>query len=128
MHQTHDVHPPQLHVLGPDQWPSYQRTGELPATLREGDLVLALLDQDARIIGRWIAQNVVALEGLWIDPVYRHNPRIAKTLLTTMMDILRRKGVAQAVTLVNSTQVAKLALTAGFELVPGSVWQISLKE
>lgn len=89
--------------------------------------IVAVIEEDGKIVGRWIAGTVTILEGLQIEEAYRNSPGVARKLLQIMMAELRSLGVASAITFVQNDMVGELARHAGFDRLPGTIYQKDLR-
>lgn len=89
--------------------------------------LVGVIEKDGAIIGRWMAVTIIAMEGLQIDEEYRRNPVVARRLLTLMLETLREKGVAAVTTIVQDKAVGELATHAGFDRLPGMLYQKDLR-
>lgn len=98
---------------------------QLPDASRS--LVVVVENERGEIVGRWMALDVVALEGLQIEEGHRGNPVVAKLLLGRMLQILTERRVASVLTIVQSAEVERLAGHAGFDPVPGTLFQKDLR-
>lgn len=120
-------------ILPPDEWgrlASLESLGIPPDRLPPPDSLVIVVERegDQAIVGRWMAYNIVVLEGLAIDPAYQHFPRVAGGLLNRMMDELRTREIPAVLTLIQTPEVERLAEHAGFVQVPGTVWQKDLQD
>jgi hypothetical protein len=79
----------------------------------------------ARLVGFWVAFNVVHLEPLWIDPAQRGNAGIARGMLDRISKVLDEDRVTVAyatIADVDAERMAPLAARAGFTKIPGSLY------
>lgn len=114
-------------VLPPDEW---QRLGLHPDALPADPscaLILVVENEAGAIIGRWFAYNTVVLEGLAIAPDYQKHPGVAARLLQTMTAELIDRGVPQAITLIQTEDVARLAERHGLTPLDGQLWVLDLR-
>lgn len=89
--------------------------------------IVVVLEDHGMICGCWMVRNMALLEGLFLSEAYRQRIPAAKQLLTGMIDVLTRQRVGQAMTLVLAPEIARLAVTAGFTLLPGQVYLLDRK-
>jgi hypothetical protein len=84
-------------------------------------IVVVVENSDGKIIARWCALNVIHLEGLLIDPDYRHSPKVAGRLFGHMILALKEKEIPSVLTLVQEPAVQALAEKVGFVTLPGTL-------
>jgi hypothetical protein len=90
--------------------------------------ILVAETPEGRIVGVWAAMTQVFLDGLWVAPDYRRTSWVAMKLLRGMRDLLRRLGIVQSFTLVQTTDVLCLATKAGFVRVQGDLCVLELSQ
>lgn len=98
----------------------------LPAEIQQAltpnaSVVVVVEDPQGAIVARWIAMNVVHLEGLFAEPAVRGHAVVAKLLLTEMHHVLTFLGIPSVVTIAQDDLVRTLARKAGFVDVPGTL-------
>jgi hypothetical protein len=89
-------------------------------------IVVVVETEQGEIIARWCALNVIHLEGLLIDPAYRHSPKVAGRLFGHMILALREKEIPSVLTLVQEPTVQALAEKVGFVALPGTLNKLDL--
>lgn len=75
-------------LLPPEEWGRLHQT-EIPAMIpyvNPQTMQVIVIEQDGQIIGAWAVLIMTHLEGVWIDPAYRKNPRVASKLLAATME------------------------------------------
>lgn len=116
-------------ILGPEEYYKLESLGiprdRLP---NPATSVVGVIEVDGVIVARWMALNVVMLEGLQIDAEYQKRPGVARRLLNLMLGTLRARGIVAATTIVQDSGVGELARHAGFNRVPGTLYQKDLRE
>lgn len=115
-------------VLPADEWQKLGLPDESLPSDPENALVVIVQNSEGEVIGRWMAYSITILEGLEIDPRYQKRPTVASRLFTSMIRLLRYRGVTAASTLIQKTEIEELAKHVGFTQLPGSLWQIDLRE
>jgi N-acetylglutamate synthase-like GNAT family acetyltransferase len=110
--------------LPPEEWHKLAElpiaSGGIPDPMR-CEIVVA--EEDGKIVGTWGLVMTPFLEGLWVEEEYRKSSAAPK-LLVEMKKLLVERGVIQAFTLVQSTDVLILAHKAGFDRIPGDLMMI----
>lgn len=114
-------------LLPPEEWDAHRDV--LPDSLFDLDRAYTLLlvvedTQKGQIAASWCALNTVHLEGLFIQPAYRHNIRVPVVLLSGMIDALIEGKIGAALTIARDPLIAGLAETAGFTPVEGTLYQL----
>lgn len=112
-------------LLPPPEW------DRLPAMVAgalhpDHALVIVVEDLDGSILAHWCALNTVHLEGLYVDPIVRGNPVVARMLVLTMIAALKGIAVKQALTIAESDAIRELAAKLGFTHVPGTLHRLDL--
>lgn len=80
---------------------------------------VVVVEEDDRIIGCWAVFPLVHVEGLWIDPAYRKNPRVAARLLRGMQDVAAVMGAQAVNTAAMTPEVVSLLAKRGAVELPG---------
>lgn len=115
-------------ILPPDEWDA--RAHELlhyPALPDPAGAILCVVeDAQRRIVASWYAINTVHLEGLYIEPVARLNPAVARLLSETLINECRARHVPAVLTQATSPSILAMARKRGFEIVPGTLLQLAL--
>lgn len=86
--------------------------------LPAGSAVVVVEDGD-RIVACWALLPLVHVEGCWIDPAYRGNPRVAARLLRGMTDTAAALGARTVLTAALTPEVEGLIGKLGGEALPG---------
>lgn len=119
-----------LRQLPPAEWDRIRDYGHfhtgtpLPAPEHA---VMLVVEEDAQIIGVWMAMNVVLLEGLYISEEYRHKSGVARRLFHGMISLLQGRGIRSALAYTPHPAVAAMAEKAGFTKVDGELYLLSVK-
>ena len=93
--------------------------------LPAGSQVVVVEDGD-HIVACWALFPIVHVEGVWIRPEYRGNPRVVRRLVGGMKDTARAMGARAVSTAALTPEVAAMAeKLGGFEL-PGRHFTIGL--
>jgi ribosomal protein S18 acetylase RimI-like enzyme len=114
-------------ILPREEWARLEGT-ELAAVypvLPAGAQVVVVED-DGRIVGCWALFPVVHVEGVWIDPDYRGNPRVARRLVAGMKDTARAMGARAVATAALTPEVERLAEKIGGAALPGRHYTVTL--
>lgn len=124
--------PYSVEILPRSRWEELKDFGHFKATacLPDPDsaVVLVLRDEAGKIVGSWFATTLVLLEGLFIDPEHRNKPAAAKRLLLGMIELLKEREVKSALTVTVDPVVRRMAGTAGFQEIDGTLHLLTLKE
>jgi N-acetylglutamate synthase-like GNAT family acetyltransferase len=94
--------------------------------LPDGSHVVVVEDGE-RIVGCWAAYPLVHVEGLWIDPAYRKNPRVAARLWRGMQATAAAMGARAVNTAAISPEVVGLLEHVGAVELPGRHFSMSIK-
>lgn len=112
-----------LRALPPSEW-----TDKLPelgyayVPPADGAMILVVEHED-KIVGSFVALNIITLEGLNVHPDYHGNPNVARRLFVGMIQSLKALGVKATCALVTKPDIAALATHAGFTPLEGTVYQ-----
>lgn len=121
-----------VRVLDPEEWPAKIAVGELnhyPVLPDPQWSILVVVENAAGVIvGSWLAMNTVHLEGLFIDPSHRHSAGVAVKLFAGMVEALQRASQPQALTIAQDPVIARMAETAGFQPVGGTLYRLMVPE
>jgi hypothetical protein len=120
-----------LRQLPVEEWTRLSEAGgplsghQLPAAPDHAVVIVAEIDGDT-IIAYWVAAAMVHLDPLYIDPAYRHHPKLALGLLGLLTHLLQQAGVTYAQACVapedqpgNGVLLEKL----GFSALPGTLYR-----
>lgn len=100
----------------------------LPTPLPPADgFVLIVEDAAGQLCATWAAYGVVHLEGCWIAEGSRKSPGVVRALVEGMFAALRRRGLAQVLTVTQSEEVGELARHLGGQPA-GQLWVIPVPE
>jgi len=128
-----------VRVIAPEEWDAKIAKGELAhyvgldgayrsaagEVLNPQFTMLVVVEQDGVIIASWMALNTVHLEGVWVSPAHRGRTGIvAAKLLSGMIETLQRADIPAALTIAPSAGIATLLETAGFQAIPGTLFQL----
>jgi ribosomal protein S18 acetylase RimI-like enzyme len=114
-------------LLPREEWARLEGT-ELEAVypvLPDGAQVVIVENGD-ELIACWAVFPLVHLEGVWIHPDYRHNPRVARRLVAGGLDTARAMGARTALTAAADDRIATLAQKIGGVELPGRHFSIKL--
>ena len=89
--------------------------------------IVGVVEKDGQIVSRWMAVNVIMFEGLQTEEAYRGNPVVARRMFRLMIRALKDRGVTAVTTIVQDDQVGTLARQAGFDRLPGTLYQKDLR-
>ncbi|HET9258256.1 MAG TPA: hypothetical protein VFO16_24085, partial [Pseudonocardiaceae bacterium] len=105
---------PVARVLPPEEWERlldvgpFHNTGVIPDP--RFALVVVLEDPATqRIVGTWEVTSIGLLEGLHLEPDYRHSTAAASRLFFKMMNVLRDHHVKTVLTVTQDEMVRRLA-------------------
>lgn len=116
-------------LLPPEEYSKLETVGiPLEALPNPATSLAAVVEEDGRIIGRWLAINVVMFEGLQIEESHRHVSGVARRLQETLIEALKARGIVAAITLITKPEVASLARHAGFIPLTGTLYQLDLRD
>jgi ribosomal protein S18 acetylase RimI-like enzyme len=87
---------------------------------------VVVVEDDDRIVGCWAVFPIVHVEGVWIAPEYRGNPRVARRLVGGMKNTARAMGAQAVVTGAMTPEVATLAEKLGGIELPGRHFTVKL--
>ena len=87
--------------------------------------ILVIEDGD-RIVACWAVIRYVHVEGVWIDPEYRHKVGIVKRLLVGMHKIVESLGADRVLTGAVTEDVRQMIATLGGKKLPGDHYVIPL--
>jgi ribosomal protein S18 acetylase RimI-like enzyme len=93
--------------------------------LPDGAVVVVVEDGD-QIVACWALFPIVHVEGVWIDPDYRGNPRVARRLVAGMKDTARAMGARAVATAALTPEVERLAEKIGGAVLPGRHYTVTL--
>jgi len=117
-------------LLPREEWPRLAGTEleqvwpHLPAGAQ-----VVVVEADDRIIGCWSLIPLVHCEGVWIDPEFRGNPRVALRLVRGMKDTARAMGAQTVLTAAQTPEIGRLAEKIGGAKIPAADhYAISLRE
>lgn len=115
-------------ILPPEEYYKLEAVGVPADSLpNPATSLVGVVECDGLIVARWIAMNVVMMEGLRVEEEFRNIPGVARRIVAVMMEELRSKNIEAVLTIVQSPEVGGLAMTAGFEFIPGQLYQKDLR-
>lgn len=108
-------------VLPPEEWHRLQGLGHFAScALPDPEhSAIVVVEDGGRIIGTQIILNLVHLEGVWIDPEYRHKPGVVRGLVEETWGALHAFGISTVFTIGQATDVIVQAFRLGFERIDG---------
>jgi hypothetical protein len=86
---------------------------------------ILVAEDEGEIVGTWGVVFAPVLEGFWVAPAYRKKSAAAK-MWFLMKQTLTNWVIPQALTLVQTEDVADLAEHAGFEPLDGILYSLNL--
>lgn len=116
---------PEARVLPPAEWAE-----KLAGTPLEGMpldpafAVVVVVEMSGKVVAQWTAQNVVHVEGLWIDETCRGHAGVARALLQTMVERLQAGGVVEVMTSTDAPSVVGMVTKMGGRQMPGDLYVI----
>lgn len=115
-------------ILPPEEYYKLETVGVPADSLpNPATSIVGVVELDGLIVARWIAMNVIMMEGLKVEEEFRNIPGVARRIVSVMMEELREKGIEAVLTIVQSPEVGCLAMTAGFDPIPGQLYQKDLR-
>lgn len=81
-------------VLSPDDWALLDdlHPAQLARTLPEGAAAVVVVEHGGEIVGTLTVAQITHLEGLWIAPEFRGNPRLSMALVEAAFAEVRKTG------------------------------------
>lgn len=96
---------------------------DLPHQLPRGSRVIAVEDEEGRIVGYWCVITAVHLEPVWIDPAYRGNASMVRKLWRGVRDVLVDNNVEMAVAvLMRDNPASHVIKRMGFQPVNADLY------
>jgi ribosomal protein S18 acetylase RimI-like enzyme len=116
-------------LLPREEWAAKLAGTELEAVfpvLPAGAQVVAVEDGD-RLVACWAVFPLVHVEGLWVDPEYRKNPRVGRRLLFGMQQTAVGMGARAVNTAAISEDVAAMLEKAGAVELKGRHFSLAVR-
>jgi hypothetical protein len=116
-------------ILPPAEWPRLVNTEAGPALkyLDPAESNIVVVEDGGRIIGCWSVLRLVHLEGLWIDPAYRHSPSVARRLFRATWRVVRRLAPQWVMTAAATADVKALLVEhVGAVAIPGEMFVVAV--
>ena len=118
-----------LHFIPREEWPSKLAGTELETVwphLPEGARVVGVFDGEL-LVGCWAVFPIVHVEGLWVHPEYRKNPRVGRRLLFGMTQAALGMGARAVNTAAVTDDVAAMLDKAGAVELPGRHFSLKIR-
>lgn len=91
------------------------------------DVQLVVAEEGDRVIGCWAVMRMVHVEGLWVDPAYRGNPRVAKRLFAATWQRVRAWTSQWVMTGAVSGQTRELLQHVGAVPLPSEMFIVPVE-
>lgn len=117
-------------LLDRSEWPTKLEGTELETVwphLPEGAQVVAV-ENDGVLVACWAVYPLVHVEGVYIKPEYRGNPRVVRHLLRGMTATAQGMGAQTVQTAAVDDQVADFALRLGSVELPGRHFSLRVRQ
>jgi|SRR5215831_11797565 len=119
--------------LPPDEWDRLRDVGPFKTTgvLPDPRFAMVVVLEDPvtqAIVGCWEVTTLALLEGLHLDPAWRHHPAAARRLFFEMLSLLAEYRIKTALTVIQDESVRVLARKAGFTDLPGTLHLLTRKD
>lgn len=118
-------------VLPFDEWERLdEELDPILMNIQPGTSRVCVVEEDGRIVARWILMPMLHAECIWIAPERRKTPRVGLHLLDLMKRTARSLGFARVVTASISEDVTKLLChpRIGAQVMPGLSFVLPVEE
>lgn len=115
-------------ILPVEEWPRLKGT-EAEAVWPHCDPIntrVLVVEDEGRIVAEWMAIRMVHAECVWIDPTFRHSPRVIRRLLQGMYTVGREWGVKTLITAACTDLVRGLIQKLHGQRLPGESYALPL--
>lgn len=113
-------------ILPEAEWGKLAQT-DLPTVLpyvQPGTMQILVVEDGDRIVGMWAVWTLTHLEGLWIDPAYRHKPGVARRLKRETLQLAAQHS-PWVMTAAQTPEIRTLLEHAGAVHIPGEMFVLN---
>lgn len=117
---------PVARVLPSEEW---SRLGDPQITaLPPGAATVLVVEIAGEIVAHVVTMLVAHVEGLTVDPAYQTHAGVGRALISLLAATLRRAGVEEALTQIDTPAMEILCAKAGGRPLPGVTWVLPITD